>query len=123
MARSGWPAPPGDLGGQFRAGPAGQRHPGGGGQLAGQRDHRGPFQRADPPRPPGPGQVRQAVQAPGGEPARHSRTVSTLTCRSAAMRALARPRAAASTICARAIPGTRSCPRGTFTSCAHQHSA
>ena len=32
---------------------------------------------------------------------RHLRTVSTLTCRSAAMRALARPRAAASTICAR----------------------
>ena len=32
---------------------------------------------------------------------RHLRTVSTLTCRSAAIRALARPRAAASTICAR----------------------
>ncbi len=32
---------------------------------------------------------------------RHLRTVSTAMCRSAAIRALARPRAAASTICAR----------------------
>jgi hypothetical protein len=39
------------------------------GQLAGQRDHRGPFQRADPPRPPAAGQVLEPVQAAGGEPA------------------------------------------------------
>ena len=57
------------LGGQFGAGPPGQRHPGGGGQLAGQCDHRGPLRRADPPRPPGSGQVIQPVQAPGGKPA------------------------------------------------------
>ena len=60
---------PGELGRQFRAGPARQRHPGRGGQLAGQRDHRGPGQLADPPRPPGAGQVSQPVQAAAGEPA------------------------------------------------------
>ena len=65
----GWPAPGRQLGGQFRAGPPAQRHPGGGGQLAGQRDHRGPVRRADPPRPARPGPVPQPVQAAGGEPA------------------------------------------------------
>jgi hypothetical protein len=61
--------PGGELGEQLRAGPAGQRHPGDRGQLAGQRDHRGPVRRADPPRPPRPRQVRQPVQAAGSEPA------------------------------------------------------
>ena len=54
----------GDLGQQFRPGPARQRHPGRGGQLAGQRDHRGTGQLADPPRPPAAGQVSQPGQAP-----------------------------------------------------------
>ena len=58
----------GQLGGQLRAGPAGQRHPGRGGQLAGQRDHRRPVRLADPPRPPRPGQVLQPRQAPLREP-------------------------------------------------------
>src|SRR5438128_3572220 len=34
-----------------------------------QRADRCPFQLADPPRPPGPGQVVEPVQAAGGEPA------------------------------------------------------
>ena len=42
----------GQLGGQFRAAPPGQRHPGGSRELAGQRDHRSPVHLADPPRPP-----------------------------------------------------------------------
>ena len=87
---------------QSRPGPARQRHPGRGGQLAGQRDHRGPGQLTDPPRPPGAGQISQPIQAAAGrEPAPPLRTVSTLIRRSAAIRALSRPRAAASTICAR----------------------
>ena len=57
------------LGGQLRPGPAGQRHPGRGRQLAGQRDHRRPVRLADPPRPPGPGQVFQPWHAPLREPA------------------------------------------------------
>src|ERR1035437_673808 len=40
------------LGGQLRAGPAGQRHPGLSGQLAGQRHRRRPVRRADHPRTP-----------------------------------------------------------------------
>ncbi len=61
------PASP--LGGQFRPGPPRQRHPGGGGQLAGQRDHCGPLRRADLPRPPGSGQVFESFQSASGEPA------------------------------------------------------
>ena len=94
-------APGRQLGGQFRAGPPRQRHPGGGGQLAGQRDHRGPLRCADPPRPPGAGQVIQPVQAAAGEPAPPLAHSVRLIPRSAAIRALSRPRAAASTICAR----------------------
>jgi hypothetical protein len=61
---------PGDLGQQFRAGPARQRDPGrGGGQLAGQRDYRGPGQLADRPRPPAAGQVSQPGQPAPSEPA------------------------------------------------------
>jgi len=60
---------PGDLGQQFRSGPPRQRDLGRGGQLAGQRDDRGPGQLADPPRPAAARQVSQPGQAPGGEPA------------------------------------------------------
>ena len=91
----------GQLGGQLRPGPAGQRHPGRSGQLAGQRDHGRPVRLADPPRPPRPGQVLQPGRPRSANRPRHLRTVSTATPRRAAIRALSRPRAAASTICAR----------------------
>jgi hypothetical protein len=58
-----------DLSQQFGPGPARQRHPGRGGQLAGQRDDRGPGQLADPPRPPAAGQISQPIQAAASEPA------------------------------------------------------
>ena len=44
---------------------------------AGQRDDRGAGQLADPPWPPGAGQISQPVQAAAGERPRHLRTVST----------------------------------------------
>jgi hypothetical protein len=61
---------PGDLDGQLRAGPASQRHPGGGGQLAGHRDHRCPGQRRSG-RWPGRG-PQPARSAPAAGPARQS---------------------------------------------------
>ena len=59
----------GEFGQQFGPGPARQRHPGRGGQLAGQRDDRGPSQLADPPRPARAGQVSQPGEPAAGEPA------------------------------------------------------
>ena len=82
--------PVGDLGGQFRAGPAGQRHPGSGSSWQASATTAARV-RADPPGPPGPGQITQPVQAVLRDRPRHLRTVSWLMPRSAAIRALARP--------------------------------
>ena len=78
-----------------------QRHPGGGRQLAGQRDHCGPVHLADPPRPPRPGRSASPSSPRTANRRRHLRAVSWLMPRSRAIRALPRPRAAVSTICAR----------------------
>jgi hypothetical protein len=64
-------APRDQFGCQLRAGPVGQWHAGGGGQLAGQRADLSPLQRADPAglHRPGPvGQTRQAVLGEPGPP-------------------------------------------------------
>ena len=95
-----WPAPGRPARAQFRAGPPGQRHPGGGGQLAGQRDHRGPVRRGDPPRAPA-GAGPSARPARAGEPAPPLADRIDADAQVAAIRALGWPRAAASTICAR----------------------
>jgi hypothetical protein len=63
-------------GGQFRAGPPGQRHPGGGGQPAGQRDHRGPLRRGRPDlgRSFSPSTSPASATNPPPDPRRTSRT-------------------------------------------------
>jgi hypothetical protein len=75
--------------------------PGSAGQLASQRDHRGPLQRADPPWPPGPGRSFSPPSPCRANRPRHLRAMSSLTPRPAAIRVLGCLRAAASTICAR----------------------
>jgi hypothetical protein len=105
---------PGDLGQQFRPGPAGSGTPVAAGSWQASattaarvsslirrgRPERG--RSASPSRP-----------RPANRP-RHLRTVSTLTRRSAAIRALSRPRAAASTICAEPVPVRRLRPPDAF---------
>ena len=94
MPAWGWPVPRRQLGGKFRAGPPAQRHPGGGGQLAGERDYRGPVRRADPPRPVGRGRSCSPSRPRASNRPRHLRTVSMLMPSPAAIRAFGWPRAA-----------------------------